>query len=370
MIVVGMSGGVDSSVAALLLKQAGHEVVGLFMKNWDERDERGQCTAERDYRDVVATCAKLDIPCHSVDFVQDYWKLVFEEFLADLRQGLTPNPDILCNRHIKFDLFLKYALSLGASHLATGHYCRTGNGQLLKGADDQKDQSYFLAAVNGQALGQVLFPLGEMTKAEVRRVAVEHGLPTHAKKDSTGICFIGERNFSRFVGQYLPYKRGEFRTLDEHIVGEHLGVAYYTIGQRRHLGLGGAGDRWYVVAKDIGRNVIYVHRGEHPIMFKKFALVTDLHSIDSNLPITVARQCKARYRQADQACRVLDHGDPDHAVVEFTVPQKGVASGQRIVFYQNDICLGSAKIVRAGDQIDGLSSAPVTTYSSPESKQA
>ncbi|NDD92936.1 tRNA 2-thiouridine(34) synthase MnmA, partial [bacterium] len=254
-VVLGMSGGVDSSVAALLLKQQGYRVIGLFMKNWEETDEHGVCTSTQDYEDVARVCEKLDIPYYSIEFVQEYWDHVFAEFLRAYQAGYTPNPDILCNREIKFNLFFKKAMEMGADYLATGHYCQIGqtNGayRLLKAADQNKDQTYFVYTIQNSILPKVLFPIGHLTKPELRRLAEQHGIPTAKKKDSTGICFIGERNFRQFLAQYVPAKPGEIRTLSGERVGTHQGVAYYTLGQRKGLGLGGEGEAWFVVAKDI-----------------------------------------------------------------------------------------------------------------------
>ena len=267
-IVVGMSGGVDSSVAALLLRRHGYDVVGVFMKNWDEKDENGTCTAADDWNDVQSVCDTIGIPCYAVNFEKEYYDRVFSYFLDEYRRGRTPNPDVLCNREIKFRAFLDYALKLGASRMATGHFVRSqvrgGRPVLLKGADAGKDQSYFLYMLKEWQLSRALFPLGGMTKAQVRAVAEENGLSTSKKKDSTGVCFIGERNFRRFLQGFLPLQPGEMRTPDGRVVGEHMGLAYYTLGQRRGLGIGGGGDgrRWFVVDKDLANNVLIVEQGE------------------------------------------------------------------------------------------------------------
>ena len=269
LIAVGMSGGVDSSVAAYLLKEQGHDVIGLFMKNWEEADPNGVCLSSREYDDVAAVSERIGIPYYSVNFVEEYRKNVFDQFLADCKAGLTPNPDVLCNREIKFKVFLQKALELGAHSLATGHYCRLADGpRLLKGSDPGKDQSYFLYAVDPAALSKALFPVGHLLKSEVRTIARRAGLPTAEKKDSTGICFIGERNFKRFLSQYLGYQQGPVLTIDGKQVGTHDGLAYHTIGQRKGLGLGGEGEAWYVVKKDLSRNAIIVVRGpNHPALF-------------------------------------------------------------------------------------------------------
>src|SRR3989344_744656 len=268
-VIVGMSGGVDSSVSALLLKEQGYRVIGLFMRNWEENDASGRCRATLDYEDVARVCEQLDIPYYSVNFVEEYRQSVFEQFLADLRAGLTPNPDVLCNREIKFKVFLQKAKELGADFLATGHYCRTDSeGRLLKGVDPDKDQSYFLHAVTGEALRFTLFPIGHLCKKEVRALARKHNLATSEKKDSTGICFIGTRDFKPFLARYIGLKPGNFETSSGMLVGKHDGMAFYTIGQRKGMGLGGEGDAWYVVGKDIARNVVLVERGaNHPALF-------------------------------------------------------------------------------------------------------
>nr|NGX46577.1 tRNA-specific 2-thiouridylase MnmA [Chlamydiota bacterium] len=264
-VAVGMSGGVDSSVAALLLKEAGYKVIGLFMKNWEEKDDRGICTSATDFDDANRVAEKLQIPLIPLNFSEEYWERVFKEFLAKLAEGLTPNPDVLCNREIKFDCLLEKAHALGADFLATGHYCQTENGQLLKGADPLKDQSYFLHLIEGKLLREVLFPIGHLPKAEVRALAKKSGLPTHAKKDSTGICFIGKRDFKSFISDYIPYHKGQFEDTQGKVIGEHAGCAFYTIGQRKGLGIGGPGEAWFVVGKDIKRNVVIIEQGtDHP----------------------------------------------------------------------------------------------------------
>ena len=345
-VVVGMSGGVDSSVSALLLKQQGYRVIGLFMKNWDETDPvTGACTSAEDFSDVEQVCTQLDIPYYGINFVQEYRDLVFTEFLQEIRLGFTPNPDILCNKWIKFDVFLQKAKEVGADYIATGHYCQTDGMHLIKGKDPLKDQSYFLHAISGHTLEKVLFPIGGMEKTEVRRLAQEHQLPVFNKKDSTGICFIGERNFTKFLSQYIPMESGEFRTLDETVVGKHCGACFYTLGQRRHLGLGGPGPRWFVIAKDITRNIVYVERGEHPALFSS-TLSADRITWIAGTPPVFPLQCKAkiRYRQADQACTVtMGEGGLIH--VGFDVPQRAITPGQAVVFYQDDVCLGGGVIV-------------------------
>ncbi|MFK7825841.1 MAG: tRNA 2-thiouridine(34) synthase MnmA [Oligoflexales bacterium] len=348
-VVVGMSGGVDSSVTALLLKQKGFRVIGLFMKNWDEKDDNGQCTSSKDYDDVALTCAHIGIPFRSVNFVKEYREQVFEHFLEEYQAGYTPNPDILCNREIKFNVFFKKARELGADFLATGHYCRVVDGQLYKGLDPQKDQSYFLNAINGSVLNRVLFPIGELHKQEVRAIAAKNGLPTHAKKDSTGICFIGERHFVSFLSQYISVKPGPFKRLDGKTVGEHSGVAYYTLGQRRQLGLGGPGERWYVVAKDNSANIVYVERGdEHPALFCDELIANEVSWINEQarsfpLPCTA----KVRYRQMDQACEIEPMAN-GRMKVRFQEAQRAIAPRQSIAFYHGDRCLGGGMIETAG----------------------
>lgn len=348
-VVIGMSGGVDSSVSALLLKQQGFNVIGLFMKNWEEKDPDGVCQSSKEYEDVVAVCDQIGIPCYSVNFVKEYWDNVFQHFLSEFQLGHTPNPDILCNREIKFKAMFEKALEFGADFLATGHYCQTEGGKLLKGRDPGKDQSYFLNAVNGEILKKVLFPVGHLLKPEVRRIAKEFGLATSEKKDSTGICFIGERDFKGFLSQYLAITPGNFETLSGKIVGKHDGVAYYTMGQRRGMAIGGAGDAWYVVGKDIARNVVYVEQGAtHPALYCDKLTATDISWVGDS-PTTFPYHCSAkiRYRQPDQEC-VITQMEGDRLFVEFPVPQRAATPRQSIVFYQGDICLGGAMIETPG----------------------
>jgi tRNA-specific 2-thiouridylase len=341
-VIVGMSGGVDSSVSALLLKQQGHEVVGLYMKNWEESDPSGTCTSERDFDDVVKVCEQIGIPYYTVNFTQEYQTKVFAQFLAELKVGHTPNPDILCNREIKFKLLLQKALDLGADFLATGHYARIDErNRLLKGIDPGKDQSYFLYTLNQKILSQVLFPIGHLEKKEVRKIASIHNLATAKKKDSTGICFIGKRDFRPFLANYLPYQKGDFKTLDGKIIGEHVGAAFYTIGQRKGLCIGGPGDAWFVVGKDIENNIVYIEQGSgHPALYASKLLATDATWISGEIP----SRCKAkiRYRQADQPCEVTL--EKDHLTVRFDAPQRAITPRQSIVFYEGNICLGGALI--------------------------
>ncbi len=349
-VVVGMSGGVDSSVTALLLKQQGWNVIGLFMKNWNETDPNGACAASKDYEDVLAVSSQIGIPCYSVDFSERYWNNVFETFLDELKAGRTPNPDILCNREIKFKALLDKALQMGADSLATGHYCRVrhseASNELLKGEDPLKDQSYFLYAVTSDVLKHVLFPIGELPKSEVRKIAQEHGLVNAAKKDSTGICFIGKRDFKHFVSQYIAYHPGNLVTTDGKVIGKHDGSAYYTIGQRHGLGIGGAGDAWFVVDKRHDVNEVVVAQGaEHPALFSASLTASQLTWVSPLGPPPLPYRCtaKVRYRQADQPCTILKIEDGIVSVA-FDAPQRAVTPGQSIVFYDGDICLGGGVI--------------------------
>lgn len=349
-IVVGMSGGVDSSVAALLLKRMGHEVIGVFMKNWEEKDERGVCASEADWADVRSVCDHIGIPYYAVNFAREYRDRVFSYFLDEYRRGRTPNPDVLCNREIKFKAFLDFAMKLGAECLATGHFCKIGEDReghrlLMRGDDPQKDQSYFLYMLGQKALAKAMFPVGQMTKAQVRSVAAAAGLPTSAKKDSTGICFIGERHFKPFLQQFLPAQPGNMRTTEGKIVGRHDGLMYYTIGQRRGLGIGGAGngERWFVLDKDMENNELIVEQGaDHPLLYSQNALGVDATWICGEAP---GREfdctCKYRYRQADQDVHVQIQ-EKGHVLVTAKERQRAVTPGQSMVFYQGDVCLGGA----------------------------
>lgn len=359
-IMLGVSGGVDSSVAALLLKRGRHQVEGLFMQNWEEDDRSGPCRADEDRKDAVAVCARLGIPFHSRNFAAQYWDGVFEHFLAEYRAGRTPNPDVLCNREIKFRTFLDEARELGADKIATGHYARVdcvdGRWRLLRGRDTGKDQSYFLHALGQEALAATLFPVGELEKPEVRRMARDAGLATHAKKDSTGICFIGERNFHDFLAQYIPARPGRMRTPDGRLIGEHDGVMYYTLGQRGGLGIGGragtSGDPWYVVGKNVADNVLYVAQGGSNEWLQSTRLrAGELTWVDGTAPDgTFACTAKTRYRQPDQSCtvRLTERG----CEVAFEQPQRAVTPGQSVVFYQDEVCLGGG-IIEATDATFG-----------------
>lgn len=353
-VVVGMSGGVDSSVAAYILKKQGYEVIGLFMKNWDETDENGVCQATEDYEDVARVCDQLDIPHYSVEFIKEYNEMVFQDFVKEYNQGYTPNPDVLCNREIKFNVFFNHAMSLGADFLATGHYCRVeevnGRRRLLKGNDPGKDQTYFLNAISEESLKKVLFPIGDLPKSEVRKIASELSLATKDKKDSTGICFIGERNFKNFLSNYIKGQKGEFRNLENEVVGEHTGFQFYTIGQRKGLGLGGPGEPWFVVAKDTQLNIVYVERGtKHPSLFADNLTANEISWIAGKFEHQLPYRCKAkiRYRQSDQDC-VITKIDSGILTVEFDQPQRAITPRQSIVFYDGDLCLGGAMIIKSG----------------------
>ena len=354
-VIVGMSGGVDSSVSALLLLQQGYRVEGLFMKNWDEADGTEYCTAREDLMDATAVAGKLGIPLYTASFSGEYWDRVFEHFLAEYGAGRTPNPDILCNKEIKFRAFLDHAVTLGADYIATGHYARRrliGDGetaQLLRGLDPNKDQSYFLHAVSGERIARTLFPVGEIDKGDVRRIAEEAGLITHDKKDSTGICFIGERRFSDFLKEYLPAQPGDIETPDGQVIGRHQGLMYHTIGQRQGLQIGGlsgfGNEPWYVAEKDLTRNVLIAVQGkQHPLLFSRglYTWSIDWVSEAPSLPLRCA--AKTRYRQPDQNC-TLEAVDGGYRII-FDEPQRAITPGQSVVFYQGEVCLGGGVIER------------------------
>ncbi|MDD3575767.1 MAG: tRNA 2-thiouridine(34) synthase MnmA [Halothiobacillus sp.] len=362
-VIVGLSGGVDSSVAALRLLEAGYQVEGLFMKNWEGDDNDEYCAAKADMLDALSVADRLGIEFHFVNFAQDYWDRVFAHFLDEYRAGRTPNPDILCNREIKFRAFLDHARTLGADYIATGHYARVqhalpdGSGQtrLLKGLDANKDQSYFLHALSREQLASALFPIGEMEKPEVRRIAGQAGFKTATKKDSTGICFIGERRFSEFLKTYLPAQPGDIVTVDGQVVGQHQGLMYHTIGQRQGLGIGGLRDQgdqpWYVAAKNLHDNTLIVAQGkDHPALFAPALRAGQIHWINDPMthvgPYPLRLTAKIRYRQPDQSCTVNALSE-DLLHVTFDQPQRAITPGQSIVFYQGDVCLGGAVIEEA-----------------------
>ncbi|WP_372635851.1 tRNA 2-thiouridine(34) synthase MnmA [Cohnella sp.] len=351
-VVVGMSGGVDSSVTALLLKKQGFDVVGVFMKNWDDTDEFGVCTAEEDAEDVRRVCNQIGIPYYTVNFEQEYYDKVFEYFLAEYRAGRTPNPDVMCNREIKFGEFLQKALELGADAIATGHYARLeqrdGKYELLRGVDSNKDQTYFLHALNQAQLSRAMFPIGHLQKPDVRRIAEEFGLYTAKKKDSTGVCFIGERNFKEFLSQYLPAKPGNMVDIvSGETKGRHDGLMYYTLGQRQGLGIGGSGtgEPWFVASKDLETNTLYVVQGDaHHSLYSVGLTAAGVNWISPDEPSFPVRcTAKFRYRQPDQGVTLKPLGDGAYDVV-FDAPQKAITPGQAVVFYDGEVCLGGGTI--------------------------
>ncbi len=359
-----MSGGVDSSVAALLLKKQSYDVEGLFMKNWEEDfepnakepDKKQGCNATEDFIDAEAVCLKLGIRLRTVNFSNDYWDRVFSYFLEEYKAGRTPNPDVLCNKEIKFKAFLDHALELGADYIATGHFVRRGQEnnelQLLKGLDNNKDQSYFLYTLNQHQLSHALFPVGDLDKATIRKLAKEAGFKNHAKKDSTGICFIGERKFKNFLSQYLPAQPGNIETPDGKVIGKHDGLMYYTLGQRQGLGIGGlknqSEDPWFVAKKDLKRNVLIAVQGhDNPIMFSESLIADQLHWVSGKMPeLPLKCRAKTRYRQVDQPCMIIKQDD-DSVEVIFEKPQRAITPGQSVVFYQSDVCLGGGVIEKS-----------------------
>lgn len=350
-VVLGMSGGVDSSVAAIMLKEQGYNVIGLFMRNWDSminNDIIGNpnldddiCPQEKDYNDAINVCQKLDIPLHRVDFVKEYWDYVFTYFLEELKACRTPNPDVMCNRYIKFDMFLKEALKLGADYIATGHYARLIDGKLYKAKDDNKDQSYFLSMVKKENFKNVLFPLGDIEKSYVREIANKYGLVTANKKDSTGICFIGERNFTKFLENYLPNKEGNIINIETNeVIGKHIGLMYYTIGQRKGLNLGGNNDKSFVVGKDTLKNILYVAFGENnEYLYSDEAVIEKFNFLSDNIPNNGS--CKFRYRQKDICCKIECR---NKEVIVYYDNTKAVTPGQICVIYNNDECIGGGII--------------------------
>ena len=351
-VVIGMSGGVDSSVAAILLKKQGYDVIGLFMRNWDSsmnNDFLGNpnlnepiCPQEQDYNDALNVCEKIGIPLHRVDFVKEYWDYVFTYFLDELKHGRTPNPDIMCNKYIKFDMFLKEAKKLGADYIATGHYARMINGELYRGVDNNKDQTYFLSQLSKEQLQGVLFPVGELNKAEVRKIAEEYGLITAKKKDSTGICFIGERNFTKFLENYLPNQPGDVLDIKTgKKVGEHIGLMYYTIGQRRGLNIGGSKERMFVVGKDLNKNILYISYGDNEYLISDSCMIDQVNFNTDKRPTKCT--AKFRYRQPDNDV-TLEYLDDGTIKVHYPQGVKSVTPGQACVLYLGEQCLGGGII--------------------------
>jgi tRNA-specific 2-thiouridylase len=359
---VGMSGGVDSSVSALLLREQGHNIAGMFMKNWEEDDRFGSCPAEEDAADAARVCEALGIHLYTRNFAAEYWDNVFEHFLDEYRAGRTPNPDVLCNREIKFKTFLEHAEDLGSAFIATGHYVRrrqdsAGRWQLLRGLDNNKDQSYFLYTIGQDQLARTHFPVGELAKPAVREIAQRQGLHIHQKKDSTGICFIGERDFKGFLSRYIPAEPGEIRSTEGSLLGEHDGLMYYTLGQRQGLGIGGtqegSGEPWYVVHKDLETRTLYVGQGhDHPMLFSNWLQTDQASWVAAQAPDSQFEcTAKTRYRQLDQACvaQVNPEGDLE---VRFHQPQRAVTPGQSVVFYAGEACLGGAVITATNSEFE------------------
>ena len=355
-VVVGMSGGVDSSVTAYLLKHQGYDVIGVFMKNWEEKDDNGNCMAEEDYKDVIAVAEQLDIPYYSVNFVKEYWDKVFTYFLDEYKKGRTPNPDVMCNKEIKFKAFLDYAIKLGADYVATGHYARIVHEEkdgkiksvMLRGIDDNKDQTYFLCQLSQKQLEKVLFPIGEYTKPQIRGIAEKYNLATAKKKDSTGICFIGERDFNEFLSKYLPAKGGNIVNTEGKILGKHNGLMYYTIGQRKGIGIGnskeGTGEPWFVVDKNLETNELIVTQGDRSVLYSKGLIATDFNFINmEDMEFPLECTVKFRYRQSDSKAVIKKLPDEKYEVL-FDEPQKAVTPGQIVVAYKDEVCLGGGVI--------------------------
>lgn len=359
-VILGMSGGVDSSVSALLLQQQGYEVIGLFMKNWDEKDETGVCTATEDYIDVGRVAAQLDIPYYTVNFAQEYWDKVFEYFLKEYRAGRTPNPDVMCNTQIKFSAFLDYALKLEGSYIAMGHYAQVEKrGKrycLLRGEDKSKDQSYFLSRIDQKALARTIFPIGHLPKSEVRELAQKYELATANKKDSTGICFIGERDFDLFLDRYLLAKKGDLYSVEGKRLGEHSGLIHYTYGQRRGIGIGGVGtgEPWFVVGKSLKKNILYVAQGEeHEALYTLQLIAEDMLWISGEEPkLPIKCTAKFRYRQEDIPVTVQAGKRSGELVIVYDHPVKAVTPGQVAVLYDGEVCLGGA-IIKTAQPLNG-----------------
>ena len=350
-VVIGMSGGVDSAVAASILKEQGYDVIALYMSNWKETDENGACTGEEDWADVKRICTILDIPYYSVDFSKEYWDVVFAHFIDEYKKGRTPNPDVLCNREIKFGPFKKYAMDLGADFVATGHYCDIkhdgDNHYLMRCLDDNKDQTYFLNQVTNDQLSNVIFPLANIIKDDVRKMAIERNIPVAKKKDSTGICFIGERDFRGFLAKYIPMKQGNIITEDGNVIGKHNGVYYYTIGQRRGLGIGGVkngnDERWFVLQKDVEKNLLIVSQGEEEILYKN-TLVTEGFNFIPNKPKEIEFRCLARIRHRQPLQNATAYVEGENVRVVFDEKQRAIVEGQYCVLYQDRYCLGGGVI--------------------------
>lgn len=349
-VVVGMSGGVDSSLSALLLKEQGFEVIGLFMRNWHEKDDSGCCTADEDFYDVRAVCNDIGIPYYSVDFADQYYERVFKQFVEEYKKGRTPNPDVLCNKEIKFAPFVEQALSMGADYIATGHYCNVrhdedGLNYLLKAKDSNKDQTYFLNQLSSKQLDKVIFPVGNLDKSEVRELAAKFGLSTAEKKDSTGICFIGERNFRKFLSEYIPMKEGDIKTLDGKVVGRHNGVFYYTVGQRKGLGIGGGGngEAWFVVFKDVEKNILYVSQGDQSMIHHSNLLCESFNFITKQ-PEKKEFECTVRIRHRQPEQKAVAKLVGDGVEINFEKPQRAIAEGQYAVVYDGEVCLGGGVI--------------------------